>query len=65
MEVVEMFDENLGTILYVEDHPDNRLLVRRVLMAEGYTVYEAPSATQAFGNRPNCGPDSQRDERGS
>lgn len=28
-------------ILYIEDNPDNRLLVRRVLMAEGYEVLEA------------------------
>ncbi len=28
-------------ILYIEDNPDNRLLVRRVLMAEGYTIEEA------------------------
>lgn len=28
-------------ILYIEDNPDNRLLVRRVLMAEGYTLEEA------------------------
>jgi two-component system cell cycle response regulator DivK len=28
-------------ILYIEDNPDNRLLVRRVLQAEGYTVLEA------------------------
>ncbi len=41
-------DENLGTILYVEDNPDNRMLVRRVLMSEGYTVHEASNATQAF-----------------
>ena len=36
------------TILYVEDNPDNRLLVRRVLMAEGYTVVEASNARQAL-----------------
>ena len=29
-------------ILYVEDNPENRLLVRRVLEAEGYSVLEAP-----------------------
>ncbi|MFQ5576053.1 MAG: response regulator [Anaerolineae bacterium] len=29
-------------ILYVEDNPDNRLLVRRILEAEGYAVLEAP-----------------------
>jgi len=28
-------------ILYIEDNPENRLLVRRVLEAEGYTVFEA------------------------
>ena len=28
-------------ILYVEDNPDNRMLVRRVLQVEGYTVIEA------------------------
>ena len=28
-------------ILYIEDNPDNMLLVRRVLVASGYTVLEA------------------------
>ena len=28
-------------ILYIEDNPENRLLMRRVLMAEGYLVEEA------------------------
>jgi two-component system cell cycle response regulator DivK len=28
-------------ILYIEDNPENRLLVRRVLEAEGYKVVEA------------------------
>ena len=28
-------------ILYIEDNPDNRLLVQRVLMVEGYIVEEA------------------------
>jgi two-component system cell cycle response regulator DivK len=36
------------TILYVEDNPDNRLLVRRILMAEGFKVVEADSAKQAL-----------------
>ncbi len=31
-------------ILYIEDYPDNRLLIRRVLMAEGYDVLEAGDA---------------------
>jgi two-component system, cell cycle response regulator DivK len=37
-------------ILYIEDNPDNRMLVRRVLQAEGYTVIEAkdgPTGIQA------------------
>ena len=29
------------TVLYIEDNPENRLLVRRVLQAEGYAVVEA------------------------
>jgi len=37
-----------GTILYVEDNPDNRNLVRRVLEAEGYKVLEANNAAQAL-----------------
>ena len=36
------------TILYVEDNPDNRLLVRRVLMAEGHHVLEAENAKHAI-----------------
>lgn len=37
-----------GTILYVEDNPDNRNLIRRVLNAEGYSLVEASNATQAI-----------------
>jgi two-component system, cell cycle response regulator DivK len=37
-----------GTILYVEDNPDNRSLIRRVLNAEGYSVVEAVNAKQAI-----------------
>jgi two-component system, cell cycle response regulator DivK len=37
-----------GTILYVEDNPDNRSLIRRVLEAENYAVVEAINATQAL-----------------
>jgi two-component system cell cycle response regulator DivK len=36
------------TVLYVEDNRENRLLVRRVLEAEQFTVLEADSAAQAF-----------------
>jgi two-component system, cell cycle response regulator DivK len=39
---------NRGTILYVEDNSDNRMLIRRVLNAEGYTVHEAASAVAAL-----------------
>ena len=35
-------------ILYVEDNPDNRLLIRRVLQAEGYQILEAENATHAL-----------------
>ena len=31
-------------ILYIEDNADNRMLVRRVLEAEGYTILAAPDA---------------------
>ena len=36
----------IGTarILYIEDNPDNRILVKRVLEAEGYTMSEASNA---------------------
>ena len=36
------------TILYVEDNLANRILIRRILMAEGYTVLEAENAAQAM-----------------
>ncbi len=35
-------------ILYVEDNPDNRLLVRRLLQASGYTILEAENASQTM-----------------
>jgi two-component system cell cycle response regulator DivK len=35
-------------ILYVEDNVDNRVLVRRILMAEGYSVLEAQDAHEAL-----------------
>ncbi len=37
-----------GKILYIEDNLDNRTLVRRVLMAEGYNIIEAGSAGEAL-----------------
>jgi two-component system cell cycle response regulator DivK len=41
-------EPNKGTILYVEDDANNRTLIRRVLMADGYEVVEAPSASEAL-----------------
>ncbi len=37
-----------GSILYVEDNPDNRVLMRRVLESEDYLVFEAENATDAI-----------------
>lgn len=46
-----------ATILYIEDNPDNRLLVRRILQAENYYILDADNAYQALeilqGNRPD------------
>ncbi len=36
------------TVLYVEDNPENRLLVRRILQAEGYHVLEAANAFEGL-----------------
>ncbi len=40
--------DNGATILYVEDNPENRMLIRRVLEAEGYRVLEAENADTAL-----------------
>jgi two-component system cell cycle response regulator DivK len=37
-----------ATILYVEDNADNRLLIRRILQAEGFNMLEAPNAAVAL-----------------
>jgi two-component system cell cycle response regulator DivK len=37
----DSLDMNSPKILYIEDNPENRLLVRRILEAEGYNVVEA------------------------
>jgi two-component system cell cycle response regulator DivK len=34
-----------GRILYIEDNFDNRILIKRILEAEGYTVIEAENGT--------------------
>jgi two-component system cell cycle response regulator DivK len=45
------------TVLYVEDDPNNRMLIRRILMAEGYNMLDAASAEEALAvvalNRPD------------
>ena len=35
-------------ILYIEDNPDNRMLVKRVLEAEGYRLLEAANASDGL-----------------
>ena len=46
-----------GTILYVEDNPDNRMLVRRILTAENYKLLEATNAVQAINLLETTTPD--------
>lgn len=36
------------TVMYVEDDPGNRVLIRRVLQSEGYRIIEAKNASQAL-----------------
>jgi len=43
-----MGDNGAATILYIEDNPDSRRLVQRVLQYEGYQVLEASDARQAL-----------------
>jgi two-component system cell cycle response regulator DivK len=49
--------ENKGTILYVEDNPDNRLLVRRILLSEDYSLLEATDAKDALNLLQTAQPD--------
>ena len=49
--------ENKGTILYVEDNPDNRLLVRRILLSEDYSLLEATDAKEALNVLQSTRPD--------
>lgn len=50
-------EENRATILYVEDNPDNRMLIRRVLAADGFTIHEAASASEALSKLRTLRPD--------
>jgi two-component system cell cycle response regulator DivK len=49
--------ENKGTILYVEDNPDNRLLVKRILVSEDYLLLEATNAADALNVLTTTRPD--------
>jgi two-component system, cell cycle response regulator DivK len=49
--------ENKGTILYVEDNPDNRLLVKRILQAEDYSLLEAIDGKDALNVLKTARPD--------
>ena len=49
--------ENKGTILYVEDNPDNRLLVKRILVAEDYSLLEAIDGKDALDVLKTAHPD--------
>jgi two-component system, cell cycle response regulator DivK len=49
--------ENKGTILYVEDNPDNRLLVKRILLAEDYSLLEAIDGRDALNVLRTARPD--------
>ena len=35
-------------ILYIEDHPDNMTLIRRILQSENYTLIEAKTGSQGI-----------------
>ena len=49
--------ETKGTILYVEDNPDNRLLVKRILLAEDYSLLEAIDGKDALNVLKTARPD--------
>jgi two-component system, cell cycle response regulator DivK len=46
-----------ATILYVEDNPDNRTLVRRILLSEDYSLLEAVNGLDALNILKNERPD--------
>jgi two-component system cell cycle response regulator DivK len=45
------------TILYIEDNPENRLLVKRILEVEGYKVVEAVSGLAGLNAAETMHPD--------
>ena len=50
-------NDEKGTILYVEDNPDNRMLVRRILLSEDYNLIEATDAYDALERIKTARPD--------
>lgn len=46
-----------GTVLYIEDNPDNRMLVKRILLSEDYTLLEAKDAFDALSILKDAHPD--------
>ena len=44
-------------ILYIEDNPDNRMLIRRVLQAAGYEVIEAADGRAGLRQAADARPD--------
>lgn len=46
-----------ATILYVEDNPDNRMLVRRILVSQDYSLLEAIDGSDALNVLKNERPD--------
>lgn len=44
-------------VLYIEDDPNNRMLVRRILMVEGYEVDEAENAMDGINMAIDSPPD--------
>jgi two-component system cell cycle response regulator DivK len=49
--------EDMARILYIEDDPNNRMLVRRILMAYGCQVEEAENALDGIDMALNNPPD--------
>jgi two-component system cell cycle response regulator DivK len=52
-----MTSETKGTVLYIEDNPDNRLLVKRILLSEDYALLEAKDALDALSVLQRSRPD--------
>jgi two-component system cell cycle response regulator DivK len=53
----EIYYMSEARILYIEDNPENRLLVKRILEAEGYTVEEAVDGSSGLQKASEVKPD--------